>query len=59
MAKAQAQAPQVISMDMNIKSNKYTTERDRQKDLQNLAHVDARHLIEKVQNVEPFGDLHE
>ena len=38
---AKSTAPQVITMEHNIKNNKYVTERDKKQDLQNQAHLDA------------------
>ena len=40
-----------------IESGKYVTEKDRVRDIQAEEEMHAKHIVQTMQNVEPFGDI--
>ena len=40
-----------------IEHGKYVTEKDRVRDIQAEEEMHAKHIVQTMQNVEPFGDI--
>lgn len=40
-----------------IESGKYVTEKDRVRDIEAVEEQQAQHIVNTMQNVEPFGDI--